>query len=153
MTRPTESGLGMLGHRAMTMPVGSCPRCSGPVSKVRLDGETTIITEDGDVRAAKRDFVGECREHGTVLVLWTMGHHSTLGEKEVRRRYGKLAYRRLVRLLPRTDKARFIRAFHGKHRPTAEDVACWDRHALAPQVPKVASWIGGAETKEGGGDA
>lgn len=118
----------------MTKPPATCYKCGAPLANVRLQAELAAVAQDGDVAATQRNFLGDCPEHGTVFA-WHIGNHSTLGEKELRRRYPKATYKCLMGLLPREDADKFSRAFHGKYKPTPGDIDLWDRYAVDAVPP------------------
>lgn len=123
----------------MTMPIGYCPHCRARVDNVQLRAELAAVDPEGHVRATQRNFVGDCPEHGTVFINYQIGHHSTIGEALLGRRYDKATRRRISARLCPQERRKFRRAINGKYHWTRTDLSRWDRLARMPILTSAAA--------------
>lgn len=106
--------------------------------------ELFAVAPDGSIRGTQRNFFGICPTHGKVLVVFKIGHHSTLGEKEMNRRYPKQVRRRIRARLAKDDRPAFKLSMEGKRRPGIDEIKLWDRLAIKPIPSYHSSWLGSA---------
>ena len=87
--------------------------------------EILIPSSGGHVYAAQRTFRGECQRCGPVRTLHR-GHHSTIHEKEMKRRMFPKDVRTIIReKLTGRELRAFNLAIEGKISPTAEQLQRW----------------------------
>lgn len=108
-----------------------CPTCASPFETAAFQSELVLAhPTSGEIVAAQRNSVGRCPKCGPRIAQHKhMGHHSTLSETEMKRRYPKSVWEKMKAQLTPEDWRRWQSALHGQVWPTNEDKARWDASA------------------------
>lgn len=104
-----------------------CSQCGYQLeSVVPHDHEVVVSTSTNEIFGSKRTFWGTCPVHGRQrAVLRPMGHHCTITESEMDRRFPKSRRAMVVERLEPEDRPRFNKALRGRYLPTQEDLDRW----------------------------
>jgi hypothetical protein len=102
-----------------------CPKCAKPVPLGKMVAELSEIDlNEQNVFCVVRRFQTMCPRCGPVLHD-RVGHHGTIGEKEMARLFPKAQRKRLRNALPVDERKGFDRAMAGKREPKDGEVNHW----------------------------
>lgn len=112
----------------MSLPEGYCPHCGGDVTDMQMLAEEVLRGSTGEcqVYRAQRTFVGTCPEHGRVFAAKKLGHHATMKEARLKRRYKGQIRDAILAQLSDEQRKRFKQVLEGRVVASTEELANWD---------------------------
>jgi transposase len=102
-----------------------CPKCAKVVPLGKMVNEITgIDLNEQNVFLAVRRFQTTCPHCGPVLHD-RVGHHGTIGEKDMARLFPKAHRKRIKNALPADERKLFDKTMAGKREPKDGEVERW----------------------------
>lgn len=102
-----------------------CPTCGTVLRDLKTHAFQIVVQDNSSVAGEQRMVTGNCPTCGPRMTQrGHMGHHSTEGERRMKKLFG-LDWKKVRSNLKGSDRKKFTKAMHGQVHASEEEVAGW----------------------------